>query len=104
MPFLALLLVVGILILSHVLRGDTVALVTDIHISNIAFWLIVALACIRFGFSSDFWGDVFLCVLYSVGAVIEGYGLLWGVYEVSSPLREKAREEEDVWVDMKPKG
>jgi len=103
MPFLAFLLVVGITACSHILRGESVTVYTNIGISNIAFWCIVGLACLHFGSGSDFWGDLFLAVAYSVVGTIELIGLLVALYGVVSPLN-KEEEQEEKWVKMEPRG
>lgn len=99
MPILAVVLVIGLSLISHLLRGVNVSLATNIGISALVYCVIMTMGALRFGMSSDFWGDIFVVVVYCVVGTIELYELLAGMYEVVSPFAMDESVEE-----LEPRG
>ena len=107
MPVLAIVLVIGVTLVSHLLRGEAVSTHMNIGISAVALWLIVGLACTRFGLGVDFWADMFVAVVYSVCGTIELLELLMVLYAVCSPLsKDEEMLDKGEWVKMRtePRG
>ena len=86
MPTLALFILILISCLSHFLRDERLSLRTNSAISGVAVVLLVVLASIKFGFTSDFWGDVLLLVVYVFLLMKELIDLLLYAISADSPI------------------
>ena len=86
MPVIALFTLILISCLSHYLRDERLSLRTNSAIAGVAVVLFVALASVKFGFTSDFWGDVLLLAVYVFLLLKELLDLLLYAISADSPV------------------